>query len=157
MKNKNIKFIFIFMFISLLVCTILLSHTIQKSIIPTERSTVAHIPPNAKPHSHQLIPMHYSFNNKTYTKYSSSVSAKDIDLQIGLTSNKDLWPNLPAYKIKGLDSNKSIAVKISDNVYYQVYNYKYWVTQLPQIIIYSLLILFISIGIFMFSKRNFRK
>lgn len=156
MKTKTFKLILIFMSMLLIVCIILLVNTVKQCFIPSPKVIVGNIEPNAQPHSTPAIPIYYSFNNHSYKKSPVSISNNDVESQIGTTSKSDEWPSLPVYKIKGNDANKSIAIKISDTDFYQAFNHKYWQTQLPKIIIYSLLILLLSAGIIMISINTFR-
>ena len=98
-------------------CIILLINACIQSIIPREVVN-RDVKPNDVPKVRTVILIDYFYKNRTYTNHFKSVSPKDIVSQIGLESPIGSQNSVPAFKIQGVDTKKSIAIKIKDSSLY---------------------------------------
>lgn len=123
-------------------CIILLLNACVQCKIP-KRVENHNVNPNAVPTVRTVILLDYSYKNRTYTNHFKSLPSKDIVSQIGVSDPSFEDHGVAVFKIKGVDVKKSIAIAIKDKdstVYLQqAYNNRYWVDQLPKILIYSVL------------------
>lgn len=146
----------------LLVCVFLLTYTIIKCGVP-KYGPYALQETTGVPHSEPLIPGNFNFNGKTYRNLVQSLQLKDIDQNIGIVRvfGGDIWPNTSAYKLKGVDIDRAIAVRFDqyygDVSYFLSFNTEYWKERLPEIIIYSLLILTIPASMFIIYRTNYNE
>lgn len=159
LKVWDSKLFMHFVEILLVGCIILLINACLQCKIPKE--VVNHdVKPNDVPKSHQLILSDYSYKNRIYTLHENSIPSKDLTSKIWVADPLDTRDSVPAFKLKGIDVKKSIAIGIKytdSTVYFQAYNYRYWVDQLPKILIYSVLTLIFSATLLINLKFNSAK